>query len=54
MTDKPKLTLSNPKIKANTNSTPSQNMEGVSLTEIGKIQVVLTLLHLIKIQRTAP
>ena len=33
MTDKPKLTLSNPKIKANTNSTPSQNTEGVSLTE---------------------
>ena len=33
MTDKPKLTLNNPKIKANTNSTPSQNTDGVSLTE---------------------
>jgi len=33
MTDKPKLTLSNPKIKANPNSILSQNTEGISLTE---------------------
>ena len=33
MTDKPKLTLSNPKIKANPSSILSQNTEGVSLTE---------------------
>ena len=33
MTDKPKLTLSNPKIKANNSSILSQNTEGISLTE---------------------
>ena len=33
MTDKPKLTLSNPKNKLNSESKLSKNTEGVSLTE---------------------
>ena len=33
MTDKSKLTLSNPKNKFNSESKPSKNTEGVSLTE---------------------